>query len=109
MFDISEIRTFTHDVPIIVPVDGGFEDRNLKTTFNYIDVEETQKFDLRTPEGTTAFLVRIVSMFHDLMDGEKNPVPYTEAVRDALLRKQYVRQGLANYYFDALGKAKEGN
>jgi hypothetical protein len=109
MFNIAVKRTFTHDVPVLVPIDGGFEEQTLKTTFNYLDTEEVKQFDLKTPDGTSDCLLAVVHSLHELVDNDKNAVPYNEAVRDQLFRRQYVRQGLLTYYFDAVSKAKAGN
>jgi hypothetical protein len=110
MFNVLKKATFTHDVPIMVPIDGGFEEQTLKTTFNYLDSEEVKQFDVATASGTTAFLSAVVNAFHDLTTGANDAaLPYSIEVRDALFRKQYIRQGVIAYYFEAVTKVKEGN
>jgi hypothetical protein len=109
MFVISKKNTFTHDVPVLVPVDEGHDEQTLKTTFNYLDTDAVKAFDLKTAEGTTAFLVAIVSSFHDLVDDNGSSLPYSEELRDQLIRRQYVRQALVAHYFGAVTKVAEGN
>jgi hypothetical protein len=109
MFNVSQRPTFTHDVPVLVPVNGGHEEQKLKTTFFYLDIDQIETFDLKTMEGTTNFLLAIVSSFHDLESDDQVAIPYTVEVRDQLFRRQYIRQALATYYFDAVAKVKEGN
>ncbi|UGA45955.1 phage tail assembly chaperone [Bradyrhizobium quebecense] len=109
MFNVSPKRTFTHDVAVLVPIDAGHEEQTLKTTFNFLDTEELKDFDLRTLEGSTAFLNAIVASFHDLVDGDGGPVPYSEELRNRLIRRQYVRSALLSHYGEAVTKAKEGN
>jgi hypothetical protein len=109
MFKVLEKSTFTHDVPVLVPVDGGHEEQTLKTTFNYLDFEQIAPFDLKTPEGTTAMLLAIVNCLHELQDEKGNTLPYTGELRDMLFRRQYVRQALIGHYLAAVTKAKEGN
>jgi hypothetical protein len=106
---IAKTRTFTHDVKVFTPVDEGSREETLRTTFNYLGVEEVAKFDLATREGTTKCLNAIVAKFHDLTDEADKPLACTPALRDALLNLQHVRQALATHYFEAVGKVKAGN
>lgn len=102
-------RTFTHDVKVLTPIDGGFEDENLKTTFNYMTTEETNAFNLRSPTETTAFLEAAVVTFHDLVDEARAPVACTPEIRAGLLVHPNARQALVTHFFDAVTKVKEGN
>jgi hypothetical protein len=106
---IAKSRTFTHDVKVFTPIDGGSREETLKTTFNYLGVEEVAKFDVQTRDGTTACLKAIVAKFHDLTDEEDKPVAETPKLRDQLLNLQHVRQALATHYFEVVGKVKAGN
>ena len=109
-FKIAPRATFTQDVKIMVPVDDGFEPDTLRTTFNYVDQEEQKSFDLKTAEGTIAFLKRAVARFHDLVDEKDRPVECTDALRDRLIATRLeVRAGLSSHYFGAIIKVKEGN
>lgn len=110
MFKVTtEKRQFTHDVPIMEPVDGGFREDKLKTTFNALDKDAVAKFDLTTSDGTSAFLDAIVDRFHDLIDDDDKPLPVDGEARTILLARQNVRQGLVLHYFEAIRKVKEGN
>ncbi len=106
---ISKKRTFTHDVPVLVPVDGGHFEDKLRTTFNYIDTEQARVFDLTTQAGIDGFLEAIVDSFHDLTDDDGKAVPYTAELRVDLLNAQYVRQALLAHYGNAVTKVKLGN
>ena len=111
MFKISKAQTFTRDVTIFTPVDGGFRKEELKTTFELLPVEEVRKFNLSTPDGTDAFLDRAVRKFGDLTDDNEQPIPYSETLRTQLLKLPHVRQGLCSDYFEAISNngPKAGN
>lgn len=106
---ITKVARFTHDVKILIPIDGGHREDNLKVTYNYLGLDETKAFDLSTPEGTTAYLKAIIHSFDDLTDDKNKPVGYTAALRDQLLNAQYVRQPVMGHYLDAVRKVKPGN
>lgn len=102
-------RNFTHDVKVFTPIDGGSREEILKTTFNYIGVDGSKKYDLATSGNTTDFLKVIVDKFDGLTDENDKPVSYTVALRDALLDMNHVRQALIAHYFAVVTKVKTGN
>jgi hypothetical protein len=106
---IVDNPTFTHNVPVVTPTDSGFEDENLSTTFNYLDVDAIDKFDTKTLEGTSALLEAAVVRFSGLTDANDQPLTCSEELREMLLKRQNVRQALCTYYFAALLKVKAGN
>lgn len=106
----STIRTFAQDVEVFTPIDNGHRREILKTTFNYLDSEEIEKFDLKTMQGTTDFLKAIVNRFDGLTDDSTGePVPYSEDLRAKLCLFPHVRQAICLKYFASLTKAKAGN
>jgi hypothetical protein len=106
---IVDNPTFTHDVPVMTPTDTGFSEEALNTTFNYLDVDAIDAFDIKTVEGTTALLEAAVVKFDKLTDADDRPLTYTVELRQMLLKRQNVRQALCTYYFSALLKVKAGN
>lgn len=103
-------RQFTHDVPILTPVDdGGFSEDKLKTTFNWLDIDEAAKYDVTTRDGTDKFLDVVIETFHELTDADDKPLVCDAEVRRKLLARQNIRQGVIAYYFDAIAKVKTGN
>jgi hypothetical protein len=109
MFKIVDNCTFIHDVKVLTPVDGGYEEENLSTTFNYMSTDETDAFNLRTPEGTTAFLQAAVVTFNDLVDDKAAQVTCTPELRERLLIRPNIRSAVIAHYFDAVTRIKEGN
>lgn len=110
MFRVTEgKRQFTHDVSIMEPVDGGFREDKLKTTFNALDKDEVEKFDIKTHVGTNEFLAAIIDDFHDLQMEDGRPLECTPEIRARLLAWQNIRHGLLMHYFDAVAKVKTGN
>ena len=104
MFKVAQHRTFTREVKLLTPSDGGHRPESMKTTFNFLDVDEIAKFDLRTPDGTSAFLRAIVRRFDDLVDDADQPLPCSDELRDRLLRMNNVRQAVIQAYLDAVNK-----
>jgi len=111
MFKVTKNRTFTHDVKIFTPSDGGFIEEKLKTTFTMVAVDEVRKFDLSTAVGTDGFLLCVVRKFDELTGEDDQPVPYSDALRDQILKLPHARQGLVKAYFEAVSNdgPKAGN
>lgn len=109
MFKIVDTRTFTLVVPIMTPADGGYIKESLRATFQVIDTEAMEAFNLATAEGTTAFLKAAVVKLDGATNADNEPIAYNEQLRDQLLKLQFVRQALATAYFEAMTRVKEGN
>ena len=106
MFTVTNSPTFTHPVPVMVPVDGGHEEQTLKATFKVVLVKVQ---DLSTPEGTLAFLKEILVSLDDICDENAKPIAYSDKVRDQMLALPYVRLALTQTYMAAVTKARVGN
>jgi hypothetical protein len=106
---ISDVPRFTHDVTILTPADGGHTEENLKVTFNYLGVDEVDRFDLKTKKGTADFLRSVVHRLDGLTTEDGKPVDYSVELRDRLFNLQHVLQGISAHYFDAVSKVKAGN
>jgi hypothetical protein len=109
MFNIDENPVFTHDVIVRVPVDGGYRNEVIKATYEVIPTDEAARFDLSTEAGARAFLRRVVKKLDELVDRNRNAVPYNDEVRERVLSLPHARQALAAAYFKALEGAKLGN
>ena len=94
---------------MLVPVDGGHEKQTFKATFRVLPVDKDDGFDLSTSEGSTKFLHAAVVHMSEIAGADDQEVPYSDAVRDQLLRLPYVRAGLTRTYYTAVGKAAAGN
>jgi hypothetical protein len=109
MFTVKDKLTFTHDVTVLTPVDGGHAEEKLKTTFNFLPADEVAAFDLTSSEGTTDFLKAIVAELHELVNESGSVIAYSEAVRDRLLSRSDIRKALGNHYLAAVANAPAGN
>lgn len=109
MFVVDPNPTFTHPVKVKVPVDGGFEDQTFKATFNLIPAEEVSDYDLSKGADSKDFVTRAVVSMDDLVDKDRQPVPYSDKIRDLLLSQSYVRKALARTYFEAVSGGQSGN
>lgn len=108
MFKIARNPQFTHDVPIMVPVDDGHEEQKLRTRFRVLSADEIMAHDHMTPEGHRAYLDDIVVRFEDVVDDDGKAMPEEES-KNRLLGITYVRHGLLTWYREAQSKAKTGN
>ncbi|ACF01850.1 conserved hypothetical protein [Rhodopseudomonas palustris TIE-1] len=109
MFKIVPNPTFTHDVTVLTPVDGGHDEETLVVTYNYLDTEEVKKFDLNTSNGTTQFLDSLVAKIDGLTGPTGEPIACSFDLRQKLLKMSNVRLAVIRHYFDAVRKVKEGN
>ncbi|MGJ5203640.1 hypothetical protein [Bradyrhizobium sp. HKCCYLR20261] len=109
MFKISTGRTFTHDVKVLMPSDVGHTEETLRTKFVYLDVDEINKFDLTTMDGTSKFLDAVVVRFNDLTDDDGQSIQCNDEIREQLLRSPNVRLALSKHYLHAVTRAPEGN
>lgn len=109
MFVVSEKPTFTHDVEVRVPTDGGFTDQKFKATFEVMPTETFAEYNMSDAASSTEFLRAVVKHMDELVDRDERPVPYSDTMRDRLLNVPYLRSALARTYFKAVGGATLGN
>lgn len=109
MFKIVQDRTFIRTITVMTPSGNDFAKETLKVTYNYLSTEETKGFDLKSVDGSTAFLRRVVASLDDLSDADGNPLTFNEAVRDVVLAMPNARHAITEGYFIAINKAAEGN
>lgn len=109
MFKIDDNPTFTHTVKAMVPIDGGHEEQSFKVTYGLIPPEEFAALNLNSREDSDAFLNRIVQRLDDIVGADDKPLPYSNKVRDAVLRRPWARSAIVRGYFEAVGKAASGN
>ena len=109
MFHVTSEPTFTHPVTVMVPIDGGHREETFKATFRVVPTDEASKFNLMSEEGTRQFLVRAIVRLDELVDGQDNAIPYSDEIRDAVIRRPDARLALSAAYFEAVSKAKGKN
>ncbi|WP_226779509.1 hypothetical protein [Oceaniglobus trochenteri] len=109
MFTLIDNPEFTHAIPVMVPVDGGYEERGLKVRFRVLPSHELSDYDIRTPEGCIELLTRVVVRVDDVADETGQSIAWGDHLRDRLFGLLYIRQAMVNGYIRALGKAKAGN
>lgn len=110
MFKLVANPRFSRTVEVNVPVDGGFEKHTFKATYQVIeDADGDGAHDLETTEGSTAFLRSALVSMDDLVGDDDKPLPYSDKLRDQLLKVPYIRIALARTYFQAVHKAALGN
>lgn len=58
MFTIDKTPTFTHTVPVNVPVNGGHEKQSMKVTYRLLDDDTMGGYDTRTLSGQKDLCVK---------------------------------------------------
>lgn len=109
MFNVAQKRAFSRTVKVQVPIDGGFREDTLKATYRVLDRGEHAAHNLTTPEGAYAFLIAVIERLDDLVDADKQPVPYSDEVRDHVLSLPYTPGPLIQQYLDGVRGAGAGN
>lgn len=109
MFVVTNDPKFTHTVEAMAPTDGGYQSQSFRVTYRVVEGEEFERFDLNSRQGSTEFLCRIIVTMDDLVDANRNPIHYSDAVRDQVIRLPWARRAIVRGYFDALNKEAEGN
>lgn len=107
MFKVTTEPKFTHPVTVCVPTDGGHVEQTFKATFRVLDAEQLSPDS--TVEGQIEDLRRVLVTMHDLIGEDDQPVSYSDALREQLIRLPYVRIALINAYVRGVTKAKQGN
>lgn len=111
MFKVRKHHTFTIPVEVMTPVDGGHEREEFKATFKLLDAEELKTHDMLSMDGQKAFLLAAFEKGEDLTDENKKPLPWSDAVRDAIIANIPARHGMIAAYTKALnsGEARAKN
>jgi hypothetical protein len=109
MFKIIDNPEFTHDVTVMVPVDGGHEEQTFKARYRILSDEDQDGFDVSTTDGLKGFLKKTLVALDDLAGSDDKPIEYNDAVRDHILSLPYARLALLRTYMTAVTKARAGN
>jgi hypothetical protein len=106
---LDENPTFKRAVKVQKPVDGGFEAVTFDATFLLLGTDEIAQYDLSSGSGTTEFLQRVVVDLGGIVGSDKQPMPYSHALRDRVINTRYARVGLIREYFEGADGGKLGN
>ncbi len=109
MFVLDPNPTFTHTITARVPVDGGFEDQPFKVTYRVMDDDQLTAIDMREARSAIGFLRDVIVGLDEIEGPDKQPLPYSDRLRDQLIGLPFVRQPMVRGYFDAVYQARLGN
>lgn len=103
MFKFVESPRFTHTIKVMVPIDGGYTPQTMDVTYQVLMADkDDDRFDLNTTDGSSAFLREVVIAVSDVVGADDTPLPYSDSLRDQLLKLPYVRAAMARGYFRAI-------
>lgn len=109
MLKVLTTPTFTHEVAVMQPVDGGHEEHSFKATFKMLPDDEFDDLDLRNLEGAREMVRRVLVGASDIVDGAGKPVEWSSEVRDWLINTTVTRSALILAYHAAVNKVRAGN
>jgi hypothetical protein len=111
MFKITKNATFTHDVTIHAPVDGGYDEQTLKVRYRILGLDKLTKFNVTVGDLDTQrdYCNAIVDGFDGLVDDDMKPIVCTTALREQLIDTSFVRVPIIHAYEQAMTKAKSKN
>jgi hypothetical protein len=109
MFKLLSNPTFSHDVTIRVPVDGGFEDHVARVRFRVLAVDDLVKHDVTRPDGQAAYCDAIVESFENLEGDDGKPIPHSDKVKARMISTPFVRVALMRAYEAAMFGARIKN
>ncbi|MFD1342880.1 hypothetical protein [Litorisediminicola beolgyonensis] len=109
MFKVLSQPTFSHQVRVMVPVDGGHEEQTFRATFRVLTESEAKKHDAKTGPGIRSFLRTAIVKLDELVGEDGKELSYSDQLKDRLLDMPYVRIALLQTYSDAVSKAATGN
>ena len=109
MFKITKNPTFTHTVPVRVPVDGGFENESMKVKFKLLDDDVMATYNTSTMQGQKDFLDAAIVSISDLVDAENKPVDFNDKIKKQIIGLPYARNALLKGYTDGIVPGLLGN
>ena len=109
MFKIIKNREFTHDVPVMVPSDGGHSEEILRCRFRAVPQSDLMDFDLATDDGTRGWLRAVCVSFPEVADEQGQLIPMSDQLRDDVLGSTFIQIALIRHYTLAMSKARVGN
>lgn len=109
MFKLIKNATFTHDVPVMVPVDEGYDELPLKVRFRVLPADELVQHDYLTAEGQETYCRAIVAGFPAVADDEGRTLADDDVLRDQMIGMTFVRTAVMRAYGEAMTKARAKN
>ena len=109
MFKIDKNPTFTHTVPVRVPVDGGFDKQSMKVTFQLLSDDVMATYNTSTMQGQKDFLDAAIVNISDLQDEDKQPISFNDDIKKHIIGLPYARNALLKGYTDGIVPGLLGN
>jgi len=110
MFKVTNDPRFTHEVKVMVPVDGGHVEQSFKATFRVLQLDQLSDGEgLTAEEEQTQTLRKVICDLTDIEGDDGKALPYSEQLRDQMIGIPYVRIALMKTYLAAVTKARAGN
>lgn len=110
MFKIEKNPHFTHEVTVMTPVDNGHREDTFKARFKVQSVAFVEGFNLiGAGPGVRDFLEQTITHLEDIVDEDREPIPFSPDLLASVLDNYACRLALVNTYVAGVAKAKSGN
>ena len=109
MFNVDEKPVFTRTVTALVPKGEGHDPQTFKATFNVLDDDEIDGVALGETKKVKELLRKMLVGMDDLADAAGNAIPFSDQIRDRMLKLPYVRVALLQAYYGGTIEGRSGN
>ncbi|EEW59764.1 conserved hypothetical protein [Ruegeria sp. TrichCH4B] len=109
MFNVEETPSFTRTVKVKVPKGEGHEEQTFKAAFNVVDDEVIEGVPLQNTAEVKKVLRKMLTGMEDLANTAGEAIPYSDEIREKILKLPYVRIALIAAYYDGVTDQRSGN
>lgn len=109
MFNVIDTPKFSRPVTVKVPQGDGYLEATFKGHFQVIDEDAYSSLTIGAVEEIKDFLRQCWIGADDLIGEGGKPVAWSEALRDQMLGRAYVRVALVGTYLDTVSSLRPGN
>lgn len=103
MLKVTDTLEFTHPVKVQVPVDGGHITQEFEARFRAVDDDDLAGLSPKEQ------LRRVWIGWGKVVDDAKEPVPFSEEMREQLIGRTFIRFAVLRAYAEAVTGGKRGN
>ena len=109
MFKVDENPSFIRTVKVKVPKGEGHEEQTFKAAFNVVDDEIVDGVQLQNAAEVKKVLRKMLAGMEDLANTAGEAIPYSEEIREKILKLPYVRIALLAAYYEGVTDQRSGN
>lgn len=109
MFNINQKPEFTRTVTVRTPEGGSVRIDTFQASYRVLDDDTLAGFDTMTLDGQKDFIRATVTSLGDIIDDDKNPIPYSSDLLEQVMTNSFARNALMETYSLAYVESQVGN